>query len=924
MFPSIRHPPLDNAHHTFMQRLFRISCLLIALLPIIPAGIAVFSQTSREFFSDSFQPGREYFILRSGNAKLILQSDKSGTGPAFTYLLFDADKPCQTLRKERAFNFTAPGLCRESALEVLLGGVPFTALPHLTHFHWGSQDGIPTAVATWWAGGIKVQESFTALSDANTFIRRVVLSGENLAGPDSVQLRLRLPPGHFFKHKNSLVGIVHTICIGLAFGDAGPAIVNTVEGSITSAPISISPGQRVAVTSFITATIPAEGFPVEPSCDSDQPIQAEYLRPSNGDKTSHGLTAEYFSNPDLRGAPVLGRVDTNLSPYWDTAAPAPHVPPDSFSVRWTGRILAPRSGAYRFSLVADDRARLFIDDTLLIDCWRGSWNISKSAEIRFVAGTVHPIRIEFAELAGWAGMRLRWSLPVSSPDEGEMRAGVAKDLAGLERLAQSDTSRATAGTRAYWERTNSLTTDDSLVCQLYAVARNALPGMVGRSGAMDAGIFEYGAQWVRDGSNVALGLIQAGHFESARALLGFILSDLVSAGGTTVVSGGIDQPDREELDQMGELIHALKAYRDWTGDTTLIVASRKKIVAMVERPLGPEFRDSTGMVHNRREYWERTFDDAYELAYQTFMVVGLREAADLSGLLAVPEKGKIWRHDADAIFHAMLGHPSLSLVDHGALTKRRNVNGSVADRIPGPQPGLKTDAPYYTEAYHRLDPDASTALPILLHVIDPRSALAGRTLNILDQLWDARWSIGGYERYNSSSQQDQPGPWCFSTAFVARALQDAGLHEKSRRALRWLRGIQGGGAGAWYEEIPLTRSQIPTAGIVPWASAEVIEFAITDWLGLRFEGNNLVIQPNLFPEDHGCRADLRFRSSRLRISVHRAGNALRARVNGITLPPRKDGSFLVAATMLNADVEIAVTLPVAEAGRSAMGNGGPD
>ena len=43
---------------------------------------------------------------------------------------------------------------------------------------------------------------------------------------------------------------------------------------------------------------------------------------------------------------------------------------------------------------------------------------------------------------------------------------------------------------------------------------------------------------------------------------------------------------------------------------------------MVERPLQPQFRDATGMVHNRREFWERTFDDAYELAYETYVVLG--------------------------------------------------------------------------------------------------------------------------------------------------------------------------------------------------------------------------------------------------------------------------------------------------------------
>ena len=55
--------------------------------------------------------------------------------------------------------------------------------------------------------------------------------------------------------------------------------------------------------------------------------------------------------------------------------------------------------------------------------------------------------------------------------------------------------------------------------ELFDKARFGLPGMIGDDGTMDAGIFEYGAQWVRDTSNTALGALHAGHFELARAAL---------------------------------------------------------------------------------------------------------------------------------------------------------------------------------------------------------------------------------------------------------------------------------------------------------------------------------------------------------------------------------------------------------------------
>lgn len=441
-------------------------------------------------------------------------------------------------------------------------------------------------------------------------------------------------------------------------------------------------------------------------------------------------------------------------------------------------------------------------------------------------------------------------------------------------------------------RLSSISTSDSLISRLYRNASYALPGMVAENGRMDAGVFEYGNQWVRDGSNVAMGLIYSGSFESAKGLLTHILTELVSDEGTTVIAGGFDQPDREEFDQMGVLMNCLKLYSDWTGDISLLTAYNKKILKLIERPLNPVFRDSTGMVHNRREFWERTFSDAYELAYQTYMIQGLRDAADLSKILGVPEKADYWRKEADRFLNAMLHHPSRSLVDQGALIKRRNVTGDMANLTAGRQPSSKSDAPFPTEYTHLLNPDATFALPLLLGIIDPRSDLARKSLDKLETIWNARWNMGGYERYHSSSQFDQPGPWTFGTAFIARAQHDARMLDRSRRSLQWLSYIQGGNSGAWFEETPLNRSQIPWCGIVPWTSAEVTSFVVRHWLGVKVSDNYLTIKPNLFPGTKKVLANLRFRSNFLRIEINQDFHKS-IKVNGQDIQADKNGVFKI-------------------------------
>ncbi|MEM4169199.1 MAG: glycoside hydrolase family 3 N-terminal domain-containing protein, partial [Thermoproteota archaeon] len=68
------------------------------------------------------------------------------------------------------------------------------------------------------------------------------------------------------------------------------------------------------------------------------PIPPGCLTPGPGAE-GHGLKAEYFSNRELKGEPVLTRVDEQVSFNWGTGSPGPGIPEDNFSVRWTGRLV---------------------------------------------------------------------------------------------------------------------------------------------------------------------------------------------------------------------------------------------------------------------------------------------------------------------------------------------------------------------------------------------------------------------------------------------------------------------------------------------------------------------------------------------------------------------------------------------------------
>jgi len=311
------------------------------------------------------------------------------------------------------------------------------------------------------------------------------------------------------------------------------------------------------------------------------------------------------------------------------------------------------------------------------------------------------------------------------------------------------------------------------------------------------------------------------------------------------------------------------------------------------------------MVHNRREFWERTLDDACELAYQTYVVLGLREAAALAEPLGAPDRAERWRAEARRIHDAMLSHPTRALVEGERLIKRRSVSGEWVRTIHFP--AAAQDVPLKTERVNLAEPDATMALPIAFGLVAPGSAVARNTLDELEKLWNARWSGGGYERYHSSGQCDQPGPWTFASCFILRAQHEAGLFDRSRRTLEWLNSVQGGRTGAWFEEIPLVRSQAPTSGILPWTSGEISLFVVHHVLGVRFEDQTLVLKPALFPGSPRLQANLRFRQTRLALDIPGAGPLRFAEVNGQRVSPDPDGAIRLPAAFAGGAVVFSTT-----------------
>jgi beta-glucosidase len=167
-----------------------------------------------------------------------------------------------------------------------------------------------------------------------------------------------------------------------------------------------------------------------------------------------GLKSEYFPNADFSGRPVLTRTNPQIQFDWNAASPAPGIPRQEFSVRWSGTLTPPGPGDYTFSIrrfhcyrcEVHEGVRLFLDDKLMIDSTE--YNplpppqsvISSSGYTRrpqepsfrahFADTRPHSIRVEYTHRSSLfgGGLTLEWQPPADVLREEAVKVAQQADV----------------------------------------------------------------------------------------------------------------------------------------------------------------------------------------------------------------------------------------------------------------------------------------------------------------------------------------------------------------------------------------------------------------------------------------------------------------------------------------------------------------
>jgi RHS repeat-associated protein len=135
-----------------------------------------------------------------------------------------------------------------------------------------------------------------------------------------------------------------------------------------------------------------------------------------------GVQAQYFENLDLSGLPKKMEVVGNVDYYWPWGPPPGIGPGDGYSARFFGDYVAGHASGtqtYKFradvsftgsplkgEVVYDDRVRVVVGDTVIIDCWNEALPCQSTGSVALTPGR-HPILVEWADVTGEGKIQLR-------------------------------------------------------------------------------------------------------------------------------------------------------------------------------------------------------------------------------------------------------------------------------------------------------------------------------------------------------------------------------------------------------------------------------------------------------------------------------------------------------------------------------------
>lgn len=133
-------------------------------------------------------------------------------------------------------------------------------------------------------------------------------------------------------------------------------------------------------------------------------------------QTSQALWfVHYYDNRDLKGDPLYSSSEGVINHDWGTRSPAPNVPNDDWSARWTSFVDF-AAGTYRFTVTSDDGVRVYLGDKHIIQDWKKHPPRTSVATVSLNGGS-YAMAVDYFEAEGHAQLKLGWER-IGAPSPG--------------------------------------------------------------------------------------------------------------------------------------------------------------------------------------------------------------------------------------------------------------------------------------------------------------------------------------------------------------------------------------------------------------------------------------------------------------------------------------------------------------------------
>jgi alpha-L-fucosidase len=120
----------------------------------------------------------------------------------------------------------------------------------------------------------------------------------------------------------------------------------------------------------------------------------------------HGLVARYYPNTEWRGAPVVEGLDASVTTaVLDGRMTA--LGGTGFSARWRGFLRVDQPAEYRFTVVSDDVAWLYLDGRLRVN--NGARGRSRQTAVVPLTAGLHPFEVAFFSHGGTYEVEVLWA-----------------------------------------------------------------------------------------------------------------------------------------------------------------------------------------------------------------------------------------------------------------------------------------------------------------------------------------------------------------------------------------------------------------------------------------------------------------------------------------------------------------------------------